>query len=178
MARVKVNTEKNNNKDFTEEQAASCDIKGYTLENFLSAVMDLSLAVNNAYFKAPFVRCPSCNQGNNAIMAHFGHGGSNKIGNLKGLQASIGDIIAWHSDSFSGISIVKSKDNGVFGLESNHFDKPRKEPAVIERLIVPQKYRPILGKMALYLSNKEKYKNVKLSRIGQGEYPSAIAKEL
>ena len=54
----------------------------------------------------------------------------------------------------------------------------RKEPAVIEKLIVPSKYRPILGKMAVYLANKDEISAEKLVKIGEREYPSAIAKEL
>lgn len=178
MAREKITTEKSAPKTIVTEDVAALQLKDYTSEHFIAAVSDLALHVNNAYFRTPFTKCPDCNKGNNAIMAHFGDGGANKIGNLKGFQATIGDIISWKSDNHIGISVVKSKENGVFGLETSHFGVMRKEPAVIEKLIVPSKYRPILGKMAVYLANKDEISAEKLVKIGEREYPSAIAKEL
>lgn len=178
MVRTKIKAEKNTAEVAEKEDLAILQLKDYTSEHFVAAVSDLALHVNNAYFRSPFVKCPDCNKGNNAVMAHFGHGGDNKIGNLKGFQATIGDIISWKSDSHVGLSVVKSKENGVFGLETSHFGVMRKEPAVIERLIIPSKYRPILGQMATYLANKENSEVKDLVKIGEREYPSAIAKEL
>lgn len=154
--------------------------KEYSPEDFAIAVNDLSLLVNNAYFRTPFARCPDCNKGMNTIMAHFGKGAANKIGNLIGFQATIGDVIAWNSPTFKGLSVVKTKDNGVFGLETFGFTPERKEPAVIEKIIIPSKYRPLIGKMATYLANKNspEYAEVELVKIGESEYPIAIKKEL
>lgn len=178
MAKEKITTEKNSEKSVVAEDLAAIQLKDYTSEHFVAAVSDLALHVNNAYFRTPFSKCPDCNKGNNSIMAHFGHGGANKIGNLKGFQATIGDIVSWKSDNHIGLSVVKSKENGVFGFETSHFGVMIKEPAVIERLIIPSKYRPILGKMATYLANKENMNVKKLVKIGEREYPSAITKEL
>lgn len=178
MAREKITTEKSSKKTVVAEDLATLQLKDYTSEHFVAAVNDLALHVNNAYFRTPFSKCPDCNKGNNSVMAHFGDGGANKIGNLKGFQATIGDIVSWKSDSHIGLSVVNSKENGVFGFETSHFGVMRKEPAVIERLIIPSKYRPILGKMATYLANKDKIEVKKLVKIGEREYPNAIAKEL
>lgn len=178
MAREKITTEKKSTKSVVAEDLAAIQLKDYTSEHFVAAVTDLALHVNNAYFRAPFSKCPDCNKGNNTVMAYFGDGGANKIGNLKGFQATIGDIVSWYSNSHIGLSVVKSKENGVFGFETSHFGVMRKEPAVIEKLIVPAKYRPILGKMATYLANKENIEVKKLVKIGEREYPSAITKEL
>jgi len=150
----------------------------YSIEQFIQATFDLSLKVNNAYFKAPFVRCPNCDKSNSTILAYFGEGGKNKIGNLKGFNATIGDVIGWKSATYSGLSIVKNKNNGVFELETEHFNVPRREPAIIERMIVPSMYRKIIEEMATYLANKENYKKMKLVEIGKTEYPDVIEKKL
>jgi len=180
MIKKKTTTEKNYKPELVMEDFASMQLKKYSPIDFTRAVLDLSLELNNPYFKAPFVRCPDCNKDNNAIMAYFGQGGNNKIGNLKGFQATLGDVIAWNSDSFKGLSVVKSKDNGIFGLSTEHFDIPRKEPAVIEKMIIPEKYRKMLGYMATYLANKKSkiFKSIELVKIGEGEYPCVIKKEL
>lgn len=164
-------------KDINKVDAVE-NLKDYTQEQFIMAVLDLASHVNNAYFRTPFNKCPDCNKGNNAVMAHFGASGNNKIGNLSGFQATIGDIISWNSSTFKGISVVKSKQNGVFELETSPFNEARKEPAIIERLVVPAKYRPILGDMAKYLANKDILDVKKLTQIGEREYPNAIAKKL
>ena len=107
-------------------------------------------------------------------MAYFGKGGENKIGGLKGFQATIGDIIAWKSDTYSGLSVVISKENGVFGLETSHFSVRRDEPAIVERLVIPQKYRGVLGQMAMFLANPSSYPDEDLVKIGEREYPNVI----
>ena len=88
-------------------------------------------------------------------MAHFGFGGANKIGNLRGFNATIGDVIAWYADTYKGLSIIKDKNNGVYELETAPFNVARKEPAVIERMIVPSIYRTIIGEMAEYVANPD-----------------------
>ena len=178
--RKKITTEKYREPEIVAEDMAILKLKEYNQPQFVTAVYDLSLELNNPYFKAPFVRCPNCDKGSNAIMAHFGEGGDNKIGNLKGFQATIGDIIAWNSNSFKGLSVVKTRDNGIFGLETSHFEVSRKEPAVIEKMIVPEKYRALLGEMATFSANKDNvmFKDVELVKIGESEYPIAIKKQL
>lgn len=180
MARKKITMEKTIGKELVAEDFSAIQLKQYSPVDFTKAVFDLSIELDNPYFKAPFVRCPDCNKGNNSIMAYFGQGGSNKIGNLRGFQATIGDIIAWNSDSFKGLSVVTTKDNGVFGLSTEHFSIPRKEPAVVEKMIVPEKYRKMLGNMATYLANKKSkiFKGLELVKIGEGEYPSVIKEQL
>lgn len=180
MARKKIMMEKNREPKLVAEDFASMQLREYSPAELATAAYDLSLELNNPYFKAPFIRCPNCNKGSNAVMVHFGQGGDNKIGNLKGFQATIGDIIAWNSDNFKGLSIVKSKDNGVFGLETSHFEVSRIEPAVIEKMIVPEKYRKMLGQMATFLANKKAaiFKDVELVKIGESEYPCAIREQL
>lgn len=180
MARKKITTEKYREPEIVAEDMAILKLKKYTQTQFVTAVYDLSLELNNPYFKAPFVRCPNCDKGDNAIMAHFGDGGDNKIGNLKGFQATIGDIIAWNSNSFKGLSVIKTRDNGIFGLETSHFEVSRKEPAVIEKMIVPEKYRALLGEMATFLANKDNviFKDAELIKIGESEYPIAIKEKL
>jgi len=178
MVKEKISLEKNSEPEIVKEDLAILKLKDYKVEHYLNAVLDLSEHVDNVYFKAPFQRCPGCHKSGSAVMAHFGQGGSNKIGNLKGFDATIGDVIGWSSSSYNGISIVKSKDNGVFMLESEHFSLDRKEPAVIEKLLIPEKFVPILTQMAIYLANAKKYKKTDLVKIGQREYPSVIAEQL
>jgi hypothetical protein len=180
MVRKKITIEKYRKPEIVAEDLALLKLQEYNQTHFITAVYDLSLELNNPYFKAPFIRCPNCDKGSNAIMAYFGDGGDNKIGNLKGFQATIGDIIAWNSNSFKGLSVVKTRDNGIFGLETSHFEVSRKEPAVIEKMIVPDKYRSLLGEMATFLANKDNvvFKDAKLVRIGESEYPIAIKEQL
>ena len=162
-----------------EDNAVKEEVKKkYSSQHLIEAIEDVSIEVNNAYFRTPYNRCPNCNKGNNAVMGHFGLDGNNKLGNLKGFQATIGDVIAWSSDTYKGLSIVKGKENGVFELETSPFDTPRKEPAVIERMVVPSALRPIIGEMATYLANKELYNDVELVKIGKREYPNAIKRKL
>ena len=180
MARKKITMEKNSKESGALEDVSAMDLVEYSATDFVVAVNDLSKHVNNAYFKTPYSRCPDCNKGNNTVMAHFGKGGPSNIGNLSGFQATVGDVIGWNSTTYNGLSLVKSKENGTFGLESAFFAQERKEPAVVERIIIPSKYRPIIGKMAVYLANKDNvmYRNVETIKIGEGEYPNVIEKEL
>lgn len=173
----KIEAELNADLKEVKEDVAIKEKKSYSIESLVIAINDLSLELNNPYFKAPFNRCPDCNKGNNTILAHFGVNGKNKIGNLKGFQATIGDVIAWYGQTYKGISIVKGKNNGVFELETSPFEIARKEPAVVERMVIPEKYRSILGEMATYLSNKDLYKG-DLTTIGEGEYPNVIRTKL
>lgn len=158
------------------EDKAIKDKKKYTPEHLVKAIEDVSVEVNNAYFRTPYNRCPDCNKGNNTIMGHFGLDGANKLGNLKNFQATKGDVIVWSSDTYKGLSIVKGKNNGVFELETSPFDVPRKEPAVIERLLVPQKYRHIIGLMAEFLANPHECEE--MAKIGKGDYPDVIKRQL
>ena len=161
-----------------KEQTAIRDKKKYTPEQLVKAIEDVSIQINNAYFRTPYNRCPDCNKGNNTVMAHFGFGGANKLGNLRGFNATIGDVIAWSADTYKGLSIIKDKNNGVYELETAPFNVARKEPAVIERMIVPSIYRPIIGEMAEYLANPDLYEDAELVKIGNGEYPDVIGKKL
>ena len=111
-------------------------------------------------------------------MAHFGIKGKNTIGNLKGFIATIGDVIAWNSRTYKGLSIVKSKLNGIYELETECFDKELKEPAIVELMLVPNKLKPIIEEMATYLANKDLYKGVELVKIGDEEYPNAFREKL
>lgn len=165
-------------KETKEQTAIKENKKKYTAEQLVKAIEDVSVEINNAYFRTPYNRCPDCNKGNNTIMAYFGFGGANKIGNLQGFQATIGDVIAWSADTYKGLSIVKDKFNGVFELETAPFVTARKEPAIIERMVVPQKFRHVIGLMAEYLTNPDLYKNEVLVKIGKGEYPDVIKAEL
>lgn len=180
MARKKIKMEKKSHPEVVIEDLSLLNLVPYSDEHFISAVYDLSLELNNPYFKTPFVRCPNCNEGNNSVVVEFGVGAPNKIGNLKGFQATIGDIISWNSRTYKGLSIIKTKENGVFGLATAHFKNRRKESAVVERMIIPQKYRPIIGEMATYLANMDAvvYSKSRLLKIGEGKYPYAIKKKL
>lgn len=164
-------------KEVKEDNAVKTSKKKYLSEHLVKAIEDVSVEINNAYFRTPYNRCPHCHKGNNSVMAHFGANGANKIGNLRGFQATIGDVIAWSSDHYKGLSVVQGKLNGVFELATAPFDKFIKEPAVIERMVVPQKYRPVIGKMATYLANPDLYEG-ELVKIGNGEYPNAFKEEL
>lgn len=165
-------------KEVKEETAIQSPKKKYSAEQLVKAIEDVSVEINNAYFRTPYNRCPDCNKGNNTILAYFGIGGANKIGNLKGFQATKGDVIAWSADTYKGLSIVKSKDNGIFELETAPFIAARKEPAVIERMIVPEKFRSVIGLMAEYLANPDLYEGAELVTIGKGEYPDVIKSKL
>lgn len=180
MVRKKITMEKNKEEQIVAEDMAVLNLTEYSPSDFITAIYDLSLELDNPYFKTPFNRCADCNKSNGTVMVHFGCGSDNKIGNLKGFQATIGDIIAWNSNNFKGLSIVKSKDNGIFGLETSHFEAEIKEPAVIERMVIPNKYRALLGEMATYLANKTSplFKGVELIKIGESEYPIAIKGQL
>lgn len=163
---------------FVAEDTAIREKKKYTPEQLVKAIEDMSVEINNAYFRTPYNRCPDCNKGQNAVMGHFGLAGANKIGNLKGFQATIGDVIAWNSDTYKGLSIVKDKNNGVFELETSPFHTPRKEPAVIERMVVPEKYRPVIRLMAEFIANPDLEDGQELVKIGNGEYPDVIKGQL
>lgn len=162
------------------EEKAIKEKKTYSQVALINAIEDLALKIDNAFFKHPFKRCPDCNKkSNNTVLAYFNCGGKNKIGNLKGFDATIGDVISWYSDSYKGISIVKGKNNGVFELETEPFDVPRKEAAVIERMVIPSMYRPIIGEMAEFLSQDlviTDFENY--TEIGKRIYPNAIAEKL
>lgn len=175
---IKIEAEQNSEITIPKENLSIQEKKMYSTENLIKAMEDLSLYVNNAYFRTPYNRCPNCNKGFNNILAHFGTKGKNTIGNLKGFNATIGDVIAWSSPTYKGLSIVKAKNNGVFELETSPFEKPRKEPAVIERLVVPSLYRTILGEMAEYLENEYKDEDTVLVAIGKRDYPDVIRKKL
>lgn len=161
-----------------KEQTSIKTKKNYTTEQLVKAIEDVSVEINNAYFRTPYNRCPDCNKGNNAIMAHFGYGGANKIGNLRGFNATVGDVIAWSANTYKGISIIKSKNNGIYELETAPFLVARKEPAVVERMVVPSKFRPVIGEMAEFLANPDMYGEVELVKIGNGEYPDVIKAKL
>lgn len=177
--RVKFEAEKGAEPKQVEEMTAVKEKIKYSPEMLVAAIEDVALEVDNAYFRHPFKKCPSCyKEGMNSILAHFGVGGKNKIGNLKGFQATIGDVIAWNSDTYKGLSIVKDKNNGVFELETSPFYTPRKEPAVIERMVVPEKYRPIIRLMAEFIANPELEDGQELVKIGNGEYPDVIKGQL
>lgn len=174
----KIEAERGAEPQIVKEDEAIKEEKKYEVSHLIMAIEDLSIKVNNAYFKAPFNRCPDCNKGNNTIMAHFGVGGANKIGNLAGFQATIGDVIGWSGNTYKGISIVKGKMNGVFELETAPFDVPRKEPAVVERMVVPSIYRPILGEMAEFLASGVDAEGEDFVEIGKRKYPNVIAEKL
>ena len=180
MARRKIQMEKNSKPKMVAEELAEVHLKKYSPEDFAVAVNDLSIKIDNAYFRTPYARCKDCDKGNNTIMAHFGIGGSNKIGNLSGFQATVGDVIAWKSRTFEGLSVIKTKDNGIFGLETSSFPAARKEPAVVEKVLIPTRLRPIIGEMAMYLANKDSpvFNNTELAIIGEREYPVDIAGKL
>lgn len=175
-ARKKITTEKNRPIEEVIEDKA---IKSYLPKHYFQALQDLSIEVNNAYFRLSFIRCPECNKkSNSAIMAHFGMNKKNTIGNLKGFSATIGDIISWFSDTYRGVSRVVGKSNGVYELEDVEFDIPRKEIAVIEKIIIPSKYLPIIEEMAMFLSYPFVSDENELAKIGNGEYPSVIKSKL
>lgn len=174
----KIEMEVNSEPKVVKEDLAIQEKKTYTMENLVRAIEDLSVEINNAYFRTPYNRCPNCNKGNNNILAHFGILGKNKIGNLKGFNATIGDVIAWSSSTYKGLSVIKEKYNGTFTLETSPFDIPRKEPAVVERLVIPSLYRPVIGKMAMYLTYGIQDENITLVKIGNGEYPDVIKAKL
>ncbi len=146
------------------------------MEQLVIAIEDLALQVDNAYFRHPFKKCPDCNK-SDTIMGYFGVDGANKISNLKGFQAIVGDVISWHSNTYKGISIVKSKNNGVFELETSPFVVARKEPAIVERMVIPIRYRAIIAEMAQFLVDGIN-DGQELVKIGNGEYPSVIAEKL
>lgn len=162
----------------TKEQTAIKVKKKYTVEQLVKAIEDVSVEINNAYFRTPYNRCPDCNKGDNTVMAHFGFGGANKLGNLRSFNATIGDVIAWSADTYKGISIIKAKNNGVYELETAPFTVARKEPAVIEKMVVPSKFRLVIGEMAEFLANPDMYVEVELVKIGNGEYPNVIKTKL
>lgn len=174
--RIKLTTEKERPIEQIAEDKA---IKKYLPKHYFQALQDLSIEVNNAYFRLPFVRCPECNKkSNSAIMAHFGISKKNTIGNLKGFSATIGDIISWFSDSYRGVSRVIGKANGVYELEDVEFDIPRKEIAIVEKMIIPSKYLPVIEEMATFLSYPFVSDENELVKIGNGEYPSVIKSKL
>ena len=179
--KVKFEAEKGAEPKQVKEMTAVKEKIKYSPEMLVSAIEDVALEVNNAYFRHPFKKCPSCYKNSlNAVLAHFGAGGKNKIGNLKGFQATIGDVIAWTSDSYKGMSIVKGKNNGVFELETSPFEIPRKEAAIIERVVIPEKYRNVIAKMADYKAGNllEGWSGEETVTIGKGEYPNVIKEEL
>lgn len=179
--RVKFEAEKGAEPKQVKEITAIKEKIKYSPGMLVAAIEDVALEVDNAYFRHPFKKCPSCyKEGMNSVLAHFGLGGKNKIGNLKGFQATIGDVIAWTSDTYKGMSIVKSKNNGVFELETSPFEIPRRESAVVERIVIPEKYRSVIGKMADYRAGNlpEGWSGVTVAVIGKGEYPSVIKEEL
>lgn len=186
MTEKKVKTRKNRKKFEAEigsepkivaEDVAIRDKKKYTSKELVRAITDVSLSVDNAYFRTPFKRCPKCFD-SSTIMAHFGVKGKNTIGNLKGFSATIGDVIAWSSRSYKGLSIVKGKLNGVYELETECFDKELKEPAIVELMLVPNKLKPVIEEMATYLANKDLYEGEELVKIGEEEYPNAFRTKL
>ena len=159
------------------EDVAIRDKKKYTSTELVRAITDVSLYIDNAYFRTPFKRCPKCFD-SSTIMAHFGIKGKNTIGNLRGFSATIGDVIAWSSRTYKGLSIVKSKLNGIYELETECFDKELKEPAIVELMLVPSKLKPVIEEMATYLANKDLYEGVELVKIGDEEYPNAFREKL
>lgn len=178
MGRKKITTEKGSIPVTVKEEISIKELKPYSQDNLSIAINDLALHIDNAYFRSPFNRCPDCNKGNNSVLAYFGDGATNKIGNLKGFQATIGDIMSWNSPTYKGLSIIKSKSNGIFELETACFDRPCREPAIIERMVVPNMYRPIIGEMATYLTNIDCFKSKKTVKVGEREYPVDIIKKL
>lgn len=179
--KVKFEAEKGAELKQVEEITAVREKIKYSPEMLVSAIEDVALEVNNAYFRHPFKKCPSCYKNSlNAVLAHFGAGGKNKIGNLKGFQATVGDVIAWTSDSYKGMSIVKGKNNGVFELETSPFEIPRKEAAIVERVVIPEKYRNVIAKMTDYKAGNlpEGWAGEATVAIGRGEYPNVIKEEL
>lgn len=177
----KIEAERGAEPQIVAEDKAVKEEKKYEIVHLVAAIEDLALEIDNAFFKHPFKRCPDCaKKGNNTVLAYFGVNGNNKIGNLKGFDATNGDLISWYSETYKGISFVKSKDNGVFELETSPFNIPRKEPAVVERMVIPSKYRPILGEMANYLAKplSAGCETMVLAKIGGGYYPDVIAKKL
>ena len=178
--RIKVAAEKGFQPEVEKEDEAITiepEKKNYGVEQLLIAITDLSLKINNAYFKAPFYRCPNCNKSATTLL-YFGEGGANKIGNLKGFNATVHDLIAWKSPSYEGISFVKSKDNGVFELETSPFKVAKKEPGIIERMVIPEMYRPILGEMAAFLAEGHTGGETDVTLIGDNWYPYAIAQRI
>lgn len=177
--KVKFEAEKGAEPIVVAEQKAIKKKPSYNPEQFVNAIEDLALEVDNAYFRHPYKKCPSCYKNSlNAVLVHFGTIAPNKLGKLKNFDATIGDIIAWTSEHFKGMSIVKSKNNGTFELETKPFAEPHIESAIIERVVIPEKYRSIIGQMAEFIaSNKEEYKG-ELVKIGKGEYPNVIKEQL
>ena len=178
MARKKITTEKGSEPTVVKEENGIRELKPYSQNELALAINDLALHIDNAYFRSPFNRCPDCNKGNNIILAYFGEEGINKIGNLKGFQATTGDVMSWNSPTYKGLSLIKSKNNGTFELETACFNKPCKEPAIIEKMVVPNKYRPIISEMATYLANIDYFKTKKTKKIGEREYSVDIIKKL
>jgi hypothetical protein len=168
---------KTKNKIITEKEQTR---KKFGMGEFLVAACDLSIQLDNPYFKTPYNRCPDCNKGNNSALVYFGVAGKNKIGNLKKFNATVGDLISWNSDTYKGLSVIKSKENGVYELETSPFDTPRMEPAVVERMVIPTKYREAIDEMADYLANIGIDMQIikAFSKIGDREYPDVIAKKL
>lgn len=171
VKRKKITTEKGKEPQIVAEDNAikiEENKKKYNIEHYLQAIEDLSVMVNNAYFKMPYNRCPKCNQGNNTIMAKFGIDGANTIGNLNGFNATVGDIIAWYGYTQKGLSMVVGKNNGVYKLATSHFERRIDEPAVVEMIVVPSKYKDLLDKMALYRAVTPNFE----------EYPDVIKRQL
>lgn len=175
--RKKIEVEIGSEPKIVAEDVAIKDKKKYTKRELVQAITDVSLYIDNAYFRTPFKRCPKCFD-SSTIMAHFGINGKNTIGNLKGFSATIGDVIAWSSRTYKGLSIVKSKLNGVYELETDCFDVELKEPAIVELMLVPSKLKPVIEEMATYLTNKDLYENEELVRIGDEDYPDVIRRKL
>ena len=177
--KVKFEAEKGAEPKVVAEQKAIKPKVAYNPEHLVNAIEDLALEIDNPYFRHPFKKCPTCyKDGFNSVLIHFGTLRPNKLGVLDGFEATIGDVIAWTSEHFKGMSIVKGKNNGVYELETSPFVEPHIESAVVERIVIPEKYRHILGQMAQFLAlNKDVYKG-ELVKIGKGEYPSAIKEQL
>lgn len=177
--KVKFEAEKGAEPTVVAEQKAVKKKPSYNPEQLVNAIEDLALEIDNAYFRHPYKKCPSCYKTSlNAVLVHFGTLAPNKLGILKNFDATIGDIIAWTSEHFKGMSIVKGKNNGVFELETSPFIEPHIESAIIERVVVPEKYRSIIGQMAEFIaSGKDDYEG-ELVKIGKGEYPNAIKGQL
>lgn len=176
---LKFEAEKGAEPKIVAEQKAIKKTIAYNPAHLVNAIEDLALEVDNAYFRHPYKKCPSCYKTSlNAVLVHFGTFKPNKLGTLKNFDATIGDVISWTSEHFKGMSIVKGKNNGIYELETSPFTEPHIESAIIERIVIPEKYRSIIGEMAKFIAEeKENYKG-KLVKIGKGEYPSDIKEKL
>ena len=179
--KVKFEAEKGAEPKKVAEQIAVKEKKVYNPEQLVQAIEDLALEVDNAYFRHPFNKCPSCYKTSlNAVLCQFGQSGANKIGGLRGFDATIGDVIAWTSEHYKGMSIVKGKNNGVYELVTSPFTEPHLESAIIERVVIPEKYRKPLAEMAYYLAGHfpEGREDATTATIGKGEYPNVIKEQL